>query len=609
MTSSEFHLTAEQVEAVERPPESGTLVVAAAGTGKTEVLTARINFLIDKAGLHPGSELLILSFSRSAVRAIAERVRRDGSGSTYTRAQTFDSFATGLLAAVHPGGDWSEKGYDGRIRAAIVSIQNDPGAQELLAEIQHVLVDEIQDLVGVRRELVVEVIKASSGGFTLLGDPSQAIYDWQENQKGGKPSEPIVPWLESRLDFHVLRLDANFRALTETTRKVLDVGPLVSGSDSHVATAASAVSIIVNRVPRVASLEQAKVAFRNTGRTAAVLCRTNGQALAVSSVLHSLEVDHRLQRRAADRALAPWIGNLIRSYPNAGISRRGFSGRFERAAEEFEVPEEEEAWRLLKRMDSSRGDSLDLGRLAERIRTGQVPDQLTWTEPSNVIVSTIHRAKGLEFDSVILTEPWELPEDDTEALGELRVTYVGLTRARSDIAVLRPPKLFYGLFPAVDRWAIVGYKKWQRFGIEVRGDDVHHMHPGGAYMTDVDQAEAIQEYLVKSISPGDPVELELHKASKVGLPRAFYHIIHDGNVVGVTSEEFASDLYSIMKVNGAWEVRWPEGITGLHVEFVDTVAGTSAAGSNAGLGPTGIWLRPRVAGMGTFTRTSGDQKE
>lgn len=607
MTSSEINLTPDQIEAVERTPESGTLVVAAAGTGKTEILTARINHLIDKAGLHAGRELLILSFSRSAVRAMTERVGRDGSGATYTRAQTFDSFATGLLAAIHPGGAWGEKGYDDRIRAAIVSIQNDPEAQALLAETQHVLVDEIQDLVGVRRELVLEVIKACSGGFTLLGDPSQAIYDWQENQEGGDPSEPIVPWLDERLDFDVIRLSENFRALTETTRRVLEVGPLVAESDTTVTEAASAVGDIVNRVPHVASLDQAKVAFRNKGRTTAILCRTNGQALAVSSALHSLEIDHRLQRQAADRALAPWIGRLVGGYSNSGMSRRGFSGRLREVAEEFVVPAEDDAWRLLKRMERSRGDSLDLNRLAERIRTGQVPDQLTWTEPSNVIVSTIHRAKGLEFDSVFLTEPRKLPEDPMEALGELRVTYVGLTRARSDVAVLTPPKVFYRRFPAVERWAMVGYQKWHRWGVEVRGDDVHDMHPGGAYLTEENSAAEVQEYLAKSVSPGDPVELKLHKASNVGLPRAFYHILHDGKVIGVTNEEFASDLYAVIKVNGTWEVRWPPGITDLHVEFVDTVAGTSAAGTNASLGPSGIWLRPRVAGMGTF-KWKGDQE-
>ena len=607
MTSSEINLTKEQVEVVERPPESGTLVVAAAGTGKTEVLTSRINYLIDKAGLHAGRELLILSFSRSAVRAIADRVNGAASGASYTRAQTFDSFATALLAAVHPGGEWSDKEYEGRIRAAIISIENDPEARALLSETQHVLVDEIQDLVGIRRELVVEVIEASSGGFTLLGDPSQAIYDWQENQKGGNPSQPIVPWLDERLEFDILRLDQNFRALTDTTRKVLKVGPLISGSDTNVSEAAIAVRDIVDGLPHVASLEQAKLAFRNRNRTTAILCRTNGQALAVSSELHALGVDHRLQRRAADRALAPWIGRLVGGYANSGMSRRGFSARFEQVVEECDVPDEQEAWKLLKKMDVSLNDSLDLARLAERIRSGQVPDQLAWTEPSNVIVSTIHRAKGLEFDSVFLTEPWDLPEDPEVALGELRVTYVGLTRARSNIAVLTPPKVYYKHFPSVDRWAKVGFQRWHRWGIEIRGDDVHSMHPGGGYLVEKGRAEEVQGYLVQSVSPGDPVELKLHKASAVGLPRAFYHVHHDGNVIGVTNEKFGSDLHSVITVNGKWEVRWPSGITGLHIETVDTVAGTSAASANAGLGPSGIWLRPRVVGMGAFD-WSGDQE-
>ena len=119
-------------------------------------------------------------------------------------------------------------------------------------------------------------------------------------------------------------------------------------------------------------------------------------------------------------------------------------------------------------------------------------------------------------------------------------------------------------------------------------------------MTHENTAPDVQEYLLRSVTPGDPVEVRLMAASKVGLPRAFYQIIHDGRLIGVTNEVLSQDMYAVLKVNDGWNVGWPEEITGLHVESVDTVAGTAAAGSNAGLGPSGIWLRPRIGGMGDF---------
>jgi DNA helicase II / ATP-dependent DNA helicase PcrA len=46
--------------------------------------------------------------------------------------------------------------------------------------------------------------------------------------------------------------------------------------------------------------------------------------------------------------------------------------------------------------------------------------------------------------------------------------------------------------------------------------------------------------------------------------------------------------------------RWPLRITGARVEAVETVVGTQAATVHAGLGPSGVWLAPRLFGMGYF---------
>ena len=46
------------------------------------------------------------------------------------------------------------------------------------------------------------------------------------------------------------------------------------------------------------------------------------------------------------------------------------------------------------------------------------------------------------------------------------------------------------------------------------------------------------------------------------------------------------------------EHNWPGTIDGLFVESVDTVAGTYAAGTRAGLTSSGLWLRVRQYGLG-----------
>ena len=60
---------------------------------------------------------------------------------------------------------------------------------------------------------------------------------------------------------------------------------------------------------------------------------------------------------------------------------------------------------------------------------------------SRLTVSTIHRSKGREYDSVIILD--ELLQDETKDLEEHRVKYVALSRARSSIFRSSMKKLFF----------------------------------------------------------------------------------------------------------------------------------------------------------------------
>ena len=52
-------------------------------------------------------------------------------------------------------------------------------AIEELKRYRHVLVDEIQDLVGSRAAMTLQILRQVDCGFTLLGDSAQGIYDFQ----------------------------------------------------------------------------------------------------------------------------------------------------------------------------------------------------------------------------------------------------------------------------------------------------------------------------------------------------------------------------------------------------------------------------------------------
>jgi hypothetical protein len=123
---------------------------------------------------------------------------------------------------------------------------------------------------------------------------------------------------------------------------------------------------------------------------------------------------------------------------------------------------------------------------------------------------------------------------------------------------------------------------------------VHAADPGGVFAIDSDPEE-LQQRLVTDVRPADTVDLERVDDQDFGsgdLP--CYAVRHESGVIGVTGAAFGTDL--IRRTKGAAPAR----ITRLRVEGMETVAGTAEASDAAGLGAAGLWLRPRLVGLGEF---------
>lgn len=180
--------TPEQSDVVSLPEGARALVRAAAGTGKTHTLAGRLTHLVRDEGLSAGDELLVLSFSRAAVAELKRRIAGLAGDAQYVGVATFDSFASRVLAAVEPSGPWPGLDYEARICAAakLLSGQYLPDEVKL---VRHILVDEIQDLVGSRAQMVIALLQRAEAGFTLFGDPAQAIYGHQAARNDAYPAE------------------------------------------------------------------------------------------------------------------------------------------------------------------------------------------------------------------------------------------------------------------------------------------------------------------------------------------------------------------------------------------------------------------------------------
>lgn len=594
----------EQAVIIERPAASRVIVLAAAGTGKTEVVVRRLAWLVGREDLLPGRDLLVLSFSRAAVGEVRRRLQRIDPKLSSARVVTIDSLASRLLATYGTDEEWLAEGYDGRIRAASELLGISGDAETELAGYRHVIVDEIQDLVGDRAEFVGAILTGISGdtGFTVLGDPAQGIFDFQLDESRSKVTARQL--LRRLFDLEpaptVVTLSHNYRAASPDADRAARYGAQIrEAALSEADTPTDLRRLIEDDLYRLAKYDGATaarlLALRSSeeARTGAVLCRFNSQALVVSRALHNAGLPHRLQQAADDPPAAAWIARVLFGFQYSAMSR----SQFDTALDNVDVPhaDPDDTWRALKRVEGRRHAELSVRLLGTRIRTRRLGDDLVDLPRSNIVVSSVHRAKGLEWDLVFLCGLEQVVDDP---FSDSRLLYVAMTRTRDELYVLDEPDTrgMKSKDQADGRWVRRSPSGQQPLEMELLRSDVHTLDPAGTYMIHEDPI-SLQSYLATVVGAGDEVQLVLARSSVDGQPRAVYRIDHRGRPLGVTSEAFARAVWNNVAQSGTLEHGFPHQLSGARVYAVETVGGSSAAGQRAGFGSSGLWLAPRLHGL------------
>lgn len=602
MTCS-FTPTPDQMDVIEAGVDARRFVVAPAGSGKTEVLRARIAYLIEREGLSAGADVLILSFSRAAVGEMRRRLRAANDAASFARCQTFDSYATRLLAEWAPEELTQEADFDDRIRRAVDLLARRE-EDSLLGSIRHVLIDEVQDLVGDRAALVLGLLEQADCGFTLFGDPAQSIYEFQLEESRSKMTS--ADFARSVHDAYPelveSRLDKNYRAQSDIAKAALGLGPVIVSESANASEVLSEVLDVLGRLPE-AGLTVALPRLKSAASRAAILCRYNSQVLEISKVLRASQVPHRIQARAVDRAIAPWLACCLSDYSGLSMPRSVFEERFLSLSGQ-DLPDVDSAWRCVRRIGGMDKRAVSLERVRNRVALGDVPDELTAVPESPLVVSTIFRAKGLEFDDVYVVNPaeWMQPQEEPppaydDFLVEARLAYVALTRARNRTIITEAPSTA-GMKCRGNpggRW-VRRYQPWMTNDVEMRGGDTDWEVPAGA-LNDPSLCLAVQEYIRDEVRPGDSVCLVRRDDDPSDTPD--FDLVHDGSTVGASSKMFDRDLRAILRfAHGKPRSELPARIEELAVESVDTVAGFPAIAQRCGFGHAAIWLRVRAVGLG-----------
>lgn len=421
----------DQRRVINAAATSRKVVEAGPGSGKTYTACARIIELVQEAGLSP-SRILLLSFTRVAVAELRDRISgqlQQVSNTAALQIRTFDSFAANML---NLAGCEAPVGYDASVRTATRLLKSDNLlVTDTIRQIEHVIIDEAQDLVGHRRELCEALIQLlhPDCGITVFGDFAQSIYNYQQQDESGTT---FLATVANRNDFTCDRLEYDHRTQTDTLKDMFhsvrytlrDSGP---GSKETY--------FQVREQIMAAALENEIIRFATHSSTTRglILTRSRRGLLTVAETLRAS--GRRFRLRLTDRPLrvAPWIGSIL---GGRAASEQISYQTFNMLHAELYPPaghNADKCWEILLDLDGSGRDSILVGRVADSLVTPPLALISDHEGDSGPLVSTIHASKGSE-DSRVMLLLTRAPHGENIDWGEeARTLYVGATRACKEL--------------------------------------------------------------------------------------------------------------------------------------------------------------------------------
>lgn len=454
--------------------QTNVLVLAGPGSGKTRVLVHRIAYLIRVRREDPRG-ILVLSYNRHAAAEIRARLRHlIGDDAAAVTILTCHALAMRLVGASFAGSAADTRDFDGIVLEA-VRLLNGEGLSRAEAEAQRdtliqgyrwILVDEYQD-IGPEEYALISAVAGRS-----LEDPDLRLSLFAV----GDDDQNIYAFAGASIGF-IRRFEQDYRArpeyLTEnyrSTRSIVEISnAVIAGASDRMKTGHD---ITVNRA-RQKSPDGGEMAALDPvaqGRVQLLRCGGDEMAQAVAAVdeLHRLsELDPEFSWRRAAIIAREWRRlDAVRSYAETrGIpidmaneslpsiwrlrEMQGFVAAIRRAGRQMLGIADMVA--LLNRQEQNRWTELiaeGIAALAREIAERPMPvgDAAEWFaewsrdtrgEQRGLLLLTAHRAKGLEFDDVVILDGgWDRPSQGEDQDAPRRLFYVAMTRARRSLAIL-----------------------------------------------------------------------------------------------------------------------------------------------------------------------------
>ncbi|MEC3860147.1 UvrD-helicase domain-containing protein [Mesobacterium sp. TK19101] len=575
-----------QLRVAKSPAGLRMVVEAGPGSGKTHVACERVISLVEGEGL-AASRILLLSFTRIAVAELRDRIgRRLGElpNAAALQVRTFDSFAARLLANAGLGFSGS---HDASIRAATRLMRSDnPLVADALGQLEHVIIDEAQDLVGDRKEMCEALLALlhPTCGITVFGDFAQSIYGYQRR---GSSGSTLLAEVAKSSDYACDQLGRDHRTRTEALKEMFSSvretlrGDPVGSREGY---------FRVRDQIRSAAVENDIKSFTVHPSTTVGLILTRSRRGLFTAAEQMRAAGRHFRLRLPDRPIRiePWIGALLGGLPpTTRMSQNDFRSLHE-ALSPAPWRNVEECWEILLDLDASGRDMISVANIAEGLEDPPLELISNHEGSSGPLLSTIHAIKGREAERVMLLLTRAPSGDRVDWAEEARILYVGATRASSELRTgWISPRKFYKIGDPERYWAAHPDHRMIEIGLEGDLVDWAEFVRSGHV---VNEAEAISCIWRASID--EPIvaaypDTDGRLVLRIG--------DQDGAAIGCLSHDFIDLVQALRKVDR--DSALPEVVAGISVVGATTIVVPGRSGEAPRLA-----LMPLLGGFGSIPR-------
>ena len=419
-------LSNRQCEIIDDKESKYIVVAAGPGSGKTRVLVHKLaSLLLLEEVKH--EQLLMLTFSRAAATEFKKRlIELVGNAAHYVEIKTFHSYSFDLIGKQ---GNLDEA--KDVVRQAAEMIKNGEVEQSKIAK-SVLVIDEAQDMGADDFRLVQALMRQNEEMRVIaVGDDDQNIYAFRGSDSRHMQSLVSVE-------------GAKLYEMTDNYRSAKAVVDCANRFVQHIPgrlkkTPIQSATGEEGKVMTLKSLFDGEIKVQGS---TAILTRTNEE---------TMQVAYELEQRGLHATIAQSMGGF--RFGNLVEVRY-----FLKQLGKNEISISKEKWQEAKRRTlETYASSTCLNvikhffadfeatrqvfyrsDLREFIFESNIEDFIA-ADDQSVFVSTIHKAKGREFDTVYLLSP--IP--DSRDINDMRVYYVGLTRAKRNLYLVTNPSVEY----------------------------------------------------------------------------------------------------------------------------------------------------------------------